>query len=380
MALVASVQTRTVTLSAGTATNTAELDVGTDTSYCVPFFTHRVTTAAGVVDALAHYLPDIWFTNPGGTPTVNVQTTESATRVLEVYITVVQFESAEVDVHSGTFQLTDTTISTNASIGDTVTDTDCFPVIAWRCGPVNVDDNSSSTVSAKFNGTGSVTQLTVERHATGQADGQIDGHFYVVESINGGFTTQHRTITLTFANTSADSTDLTAVTGSSTMTIGTMRMDGGADDVNAFAYLHLVEAASDYLQLKRTAAPAFGAASLVCEAFAVEFAGSENVNRVVRAQTAQDAEEDVTITTLTEYTESMAHTPATTSWFNMWINHGSTGTGADPYATLKLTSNTNMRINHLIDGTQTGTAEISYEVIEWEVTAAGATRRVMVIS
>jgi len=358
MALVRSVEKFSITITAGNASNSASLTKSQDTDLCVPFITSRVTTIASSVNDTTAYQPDVYFSGS----TVVAETTTSATREIVVEVTVVEFESYCCTVSQGTFQLTDTTASATPSIGATVREVDSFPYATWRGGTLG--DNESSSVSVEFNST---TELLIERFGT---SGQIDGHFYVVYAhTREELVSQYAEFDLSGTATSANSLALAAnVTWASSIVLGSYSIDGGTDDNEAFAHLRLYDdTGSDKFRMERATTPGTGATTLRCQAYVVEFAGAEVIQRGVETQATETTSDTVTITEVGTLAETMANTPASISWLGMYHPGTAAADHPDAYAALDFTNDTTLRIQHLGNGTQSGDAAISWEVLEWDV-------------
>ena len=179
-AIVKSVQKFTVTLGAGTASATEELAAGTVTANCFPFPGTRITTPNGA--ALQGYATDVYFTNPGGTPTLNVETGTGATRALVVECTIIEVDPtvSNTSVQQGAFNIATSEFTTNVVV-DPADMAKAFPIVTWQMDGAT-SDYRECLAFVEFGSSGTdVDELEIDRDGSSGAVA-MSGHWYVVES------------------------------------------------------------------------------------------------------------------------------------------------------------------------------------------------------
>jgi hypothetical protein len=301
-----------------------------------------------------------------------VETENFATRALVVEVTVVEFHPDDTNVQSDVYTILDTATSDTDTVTEVVPG-NTFLYHTWRGG--NANDNESSAVRGRFT---SSTVVAFDRSTLANVNA-INGHYYVVESTNGDFTVQSDTITVASPDQAETVTLTSTVTMAKTFLLGSYKTDTLTGDNNRnIPYLELQDA--DTIRLFRQSS----ALGVTAQVFTITFAGggAENVQRGVLEQTVSTASEDVNITTVGTQSTSMASIPAASSFKHGGIDGSGSAAVIDSMCDLTLVDldpGTDVRFQHSIEGT-IATCHWSWEVIEWELSAGGSTRRVMVIS
>lgn len=349
MAGVKSVERFSITLAAGTASNSASLTKSQVTANCVPFITHRVTTIASPVDDFSETCVDAYFSGS----TVVVETSEGTTRALVVEVTVVEFDSSRVTVQQGTYQMS-ASASATASI-TAVTLANTFLVHAWQLSG-NPATHQHAGVRGRFTST---TQLTFDRSGT---TGTVDGHWYVIESDSGDFTVEEFTITLTAA-TSGTAT-ISAVTMAKTFLVGSHTITDTTDD-NADGSIEAVLTNTTTVTIQRTT----GGGNIVYTGYAVEFAagGDETVQRGQIAAQGATASQNVSGLTAVDLDVAMVHAAGSPmSWKNGSFPGSGSSDNCDAFCAWDFVNTTTIRVQHTTSGGEASN-DLSWEVIEWAI-------------
>jgi len=375
MPAVISVQKHTITLAAGTGSNSATLTgtAASNTGQCIPFVSSRITIIAGTQDDFSAYAVDAYFS---GT-TVVVATGTAATRAMVIEVTVVEFDDNEIDIQQDTYAMTNAEASDVVTLGTSVDTGTTFLYHTWQLDSVVDDNMNSAMVRGSFTGGGA--SVTLERE-TG-AIWAVSGHTYTAEATAGTpyWTVQPVTVALTGGVTTTGDIPVDIVLTRSFL-IGSQTSQWGGDDVDTGCIDSYISAV-DTITCTREYSSGTDADM---EFFVVEFkAGvSDNVQRGTLTQATQQASENVDITTPVDEAKSSVHTSGATGSFAVGRHTGvgsehvphawcawsfvDTGAGAD---TINMT--------YLLNDTSEPYS-VSWEVIEWDVGAAAAPRRVMV--
>ena len=368
-AIVKSIQKFSVALPASTALATEELAAGTVTANCVPYICTRITTGAS--NSFQEYATDAYFTNPGGTPTLNIETGSAATRALVVEVTVIEFDTSvsNTSVQQGTFDFTTTETNTTESL--TAVDlAKTYPYVTWQMG------GATSAYGACFcfvefasNGTDD-DLLDFDRSVNGAV--AMSGHWYTVESDE--FTVQ--AIQNYFSGASNTESLSPSVTLAQTACFGSSKNDNTADN-NERSTIDCVITANDITCQCPTAA-GYRQGTW----YAVSFDSSVgNVQHGTRAQVTSIASDSFDITSV-DRTRSLVHPTSNPGCFT---NGSFPGTSADDtndaFCAWDFVDDDTIRVQHSTAGGEASN-DLTWQVIEWELTAAGPapSRRVMVIS
>ena len=371
---VESVHRYTITVPASTRAATQDLTGdGITTANSIPFVTKRISTAETGAEKHSGFQPDVWFSD-STTITVerDVATSDS---VLTVEVTVVEFDGARVDVDTGTFQLTSggaNDFTVTAAIGtalDTGWATSAFMVFhSYQ----HSDDiaYSSSLIRGRIT---AADTLTFDR---GDNGGTADGHWFVAQALSGDFTVEALDIQLS-AVASANGT-IGAVDMGKTFLVGSWKSDDTTTQRNDHNTCDISLTTTTNINVQRASATGV----IDWSGFAIKTTDGTKVQRAtISAETGSPMPINVTLSPAIVDARSMAISPG---------NMGSTCVGSFPSAVsdtgdlmdgmsgMKLTTTTNLQIEHLTNGGEADN-DISWEVIEWGTGGAGtAPRRVMV--
>jgi hypothetical protein len=261
------------------------------------------------------------------------------------------------------------------TLAEEVVEGNTFLYHTWRGG--NGDDNESCAVRGQLTS----TAVTLDRALSVNA---INGRCYVVESLSGDFTVQSDSITLTDPDTETTATLTTTAPVAKTFLVGSMKTTNGVsgDNNRTIPYIELQDVAvpgdADTIHLLRES----GAFGVIAEVFTITFnaGGAENVQRGVHVQSTPTDDEAIELPApVGTLSTSMVMTPSNGTFKNGALDGSGSNDNPDSQCALTFVDDSNIRFEKSIHGVDP-TARWSWEVIEWELSAGGSTRRVMVIS
>ena len=357
---------KTITLTASGGAIGAELTGVTDVTKCVPLYTKRITTAASPQDNMQENAVDIYFT--ASPNKVWAETSDDTTRVIQVEVGVVECDGTDWEVSSGTYQITDTNLSTTANPG--LTDMDnAFLIHTYQAGSGTGQDFRDAMTR------GTVTSESVLTFDREESAGQIDGHWYTVESTDGSFAVQHETIALT-GEQGTNTATINSVATNKTFLIGSWK--GGFGDNCSDSCADIVLSNGTTITLTRESTT--GSDELTWSGSAVTFAGSEVVLRGTMAAVTGTNDTDTLSSSIGTLANCTIHHPGNTgSLVHGLIDAAFSWGSEEAQVAWTLVDKDTARWDR--STFSDGTATLSYEVIEWDVGGAPpATRRVMVIS
>lgn len=349
MAGIVSVERFSITLAAGTASNSATLTKSQTIANCVPFITKRITTIASPVDNWSQQCVDAYFSGS----TVVVATSDGSTRALVVEVAVVEFDASKVTVQQGTYQITTAATSGTATIS-AVTLANSFVQHSWLVGSAPAT-NDPAAVRARFTST---TQLTFDRGASG---GQVDGHYYVVESDTGDFSVQESTITLSAV--SSNTGTITSVTTNKTFLVGSFTCASTADD-NTLGSVDVTLTDATTITVQRNGSTG----TIVWTGYAISFAagGAETIQRGTITAQGATASQNVSITTV-DSNLAMVQNAGNVSAFKSGSFPGAgSSDNSDAQCAWDFVDTSTIRVQHNTSGGEANN-DISWEVIEWEI-------------
>ncbi len=358
MAAVKSVERFEITLAASATQATDTMSKSQTAANCVPFVTKRVTTVPGSNGDWFELSVDCYISGN----TVYVETGDATARVIEVEVTVVEFDPDYVTVHPGTWSWANWWDTSRVeAIGDTIVEANSF--LVFNAKILDSGDYSAQACAARGY-ISSDSQVTFERNAHGSHD--TSGHFYVIEADDGDFATEESTITVSSGN-SSDTGTISEVVDADTLLIGSYETTHTADD-NADASIMVYLSSTTEITVSRAST----SDDVICTVYAIEFAGAEAVQRAQITGQGATALQDVTITGVTDAVAM----PMTASGNGQFSNASFPGSGsadvADSLVGMTLTSTTNLRVQHDDSGGEADN-DISWQVIEWVVAAGGST-------
>jgi len=219
MSLITSITPVTVSLADGDGFEQVAIAGSPTTANCVPYVSKRVIgDIASNFQDVDNYALNVRFTS--GDLVVERDNTDSSMSVL-VYV--VEYNPAEVRVQQGTFQVASGSGSLAASLGQNVVLANTY-ALAYSMQSTGTEGAGNHLLRARLT---DVDELTLDR--TGTPQGTMDGNYYVIESINGGFTTEAVDVQLGAAVTSNTGT-VTAVTPANTAVFGSWKAAHPATD------------------------------------------------------------------------------------------------------------------------------------------------------
>lgn len=350
MAGVVSVERLTITLGAGTASNSANLTKSQVLANCVPFVTHRVTTVASPVDDFSETCIDVQM--QASPNRVTVTTSEGTTRALVVEVTVVEFDPNRVTVQSGTYQMS-ATGSTTASVTAVVL-ANTFLVHSWQISG-NPATHQHAGVRGRFTST---TQLTFDRSGT---TGTVDGHWFVVESDSGDFSVEEFTVTLTAAT--SNTATISSVTMAKTFLVGSHTITDTTDD-NADGSVEIVLTNSTTVTVQRAEA----GGNIVYTGYAIEFAagGNESVQRGQIAAQGATASQNVDITAVDLTVAMVQAAGSPQSWKHGSFPGSGSSDNCDAFCAWDFVDSDTIRVQHTTSGGEASN-DLAWEVVVWEV-------------
>jgi hypothetical protein len=217
--------------------------------------------------------------------------------------------------------------------------------------------------------------VAFDRSTFGDQVNAINGHYYVVESLNGDFTVQNDEFTVAEGVNNNTLTLTTTAPMAKTFLFGSYKTDGDTGWQNKnFPYLELLD--EDTLRLfRRSLQP-----GVTLEVYTVTFnaGGAEKVQRGILAQTVITASENIPLSTpVGTQSTSMASIPASTCFKHGTLDSGGASSVPDVMCDLVFFDDETLTLQHSIEGSNE-TCDWSWQVIEWELSAGGPARRVMV--
>jgi len=174
----------------GLTSKSANLTKGQDINNCVPFVTQRQMTSG-------RYYPDEWMCDVyfSAGPIITAEHTDTASRIY-LHIYVVEFDPNKVRVQQNSFN-----IPNNSGVTDTLPfaliDRDrAALVIEYRMSSGAPTESQYWALGAYLHT--NKTDIVFTRNAGGGST--LAGHYYVFESLDGTFTTQHFTMVMNATN------------------------------------------------------------------------------------------------------------------------------------------------------------------------------------
>jgi len=375
MGCVLSVQKHTITLTAGTSSDTAALtgNPASDTGNCVPFVTTRVTDPHATPDQHRAYQVSVSFT--GSSPNINVQCETDGTggetgREVVCEVTVVEFGS-NISVQTGALSLAGTTSDTLSAPGDfTAVDSlsRAFMYHTWLNG-ISSDDFRDHCLRGELTAEGTLAFSRADN------DGTMTGNWWIIESLGPTHSFEVEHLSVDIADTSAQQVEslvsINPVDMAKTAVFGNHSSSNASDDnSNATGNMFLSSTTQVTADRSGTSNSWSGLAQIV------EFADDTNVYRGNIDPT--DGDDTATVTSVDD-TESLVHVPGGTGSF---VTGSFAGTASDDppnaHCALTFNSGTQIRVQHNTTGS-TDVGDVSWEVIEWDTSASGPPRRVMVV-
>jgi hypothetical protein len=332
-----SVQKYYISLGSGVTSGFVPFTGGQNGLYAVPFVTMRVSAST---DLWRYFLPDIYFNATG----VIVERNLGTGSVMDVIVNVVEFDPNIVRVQSGTFSLVSG--STAPSLSSNI-DLSRSAMVFYYTSTDTTDDYIDNSIM------GNISSINTLNFSTSAVTGTKSGHWYVFESLDGGFSVQRAMLTFALTSTSASDT-VSFVDTSKTFLIASYTTDESSDDArDGSFYVNLVD--STTVTGTRLGVPS---ANIRANVFVVMFSGDVGVRRGIFSYPNAGGTASDTFSTV-NLNKSMAWNPVLTSR----MASDSTGNSIESaFQLLNLTSSTT------IDGSRSETAGVAnggWEIIDW---------------
>jgi len=362
---VESIKTYTVSLSAAQTSNSVTMD-GQATANCIPIITNRVTTPNGA--EFAEYRVKATF-DAGD---LVITRGEAVTAALTCVVSVWEFDGVGVVVDTGTFEMLDL----GSEVIDVVTVeegtaglTDTFLVSQFSGTGIGVFFDRSS-VRGRITATDT---LTFDRE---NGNGDISGVWYTARATAGFFTVQQAEIAIATGATATVALDSAGVSPSKTFLVGSHAQGSGDDNADSTYDITLTQTTNpgDTVTLTR----ATSSASLGWwGGSVVTLTGSETVYHGTIDPT--DGDDIVTITGSPTVSDNSV---VFTCGCSGGQSHGAfTGSDAADVPASQVTweivtANTQVQCLHYTGDV----GAVTYNVVDFDLGAPPATRRIMVIS
>jgi hypothetical protein len=170
---------------ASVTTNSGVLSKGQVTANCVPFGSYYVSTG---VSNWSYAMRDIYFSTTGSSGTVEINRSAASTTSNYNTVYVVEFDSAEVKIQSGTFTISGTTSTTVSGFTS---------VVPSNTAVVFYHKSSSSDQNVAYHAVrGVLTDSGTLTFTVGIAGSIINGHWYLMEDLNNHFTVDQLSFTM----------------------------------------------------------------------------------------------------------------------------------------------------------------------------------------
>ncbi len=334
-----SVQTYFISLGSGVSSGFIPFIGGQTDFNAVPFVTMRMSATTPNWN---YFLPDVYFNSTGIIVTRNGGTGA----VMDLNINVVQFDPATVRVQSGIFTLGAGSTSATASIGS--------PVDLSRAALLfYYNTTSGSTIYNSNTVMGNISDVNQLNFSVAGTVGTKSGHWYVFESLDGGFSVQKTTLNFASSDTSATGTISFIDTGKTFLIASYITSEAQDDPRDGSLYVALTD--STTVTGTRLGVPV---ATLNANVYAITFSGNVNVQRGYFSYAAGTGTASATVSTF-NLNNSMAWNPVLTS---RMADSSTTTAIESSFQLLNLSSSTT------IDGSRSETAGAAggeWEIIDW---------------
>ena len=341
MSLIVSIEYIELVFGATDTSKNASLTKSQTIANCVPFVTKDVEDTGSYYDELYF---DVYFS--GSSIYADRQTATVGLITLGIWI--IEFDSSEVDVQSGTFSIADSSGSGTAAV-TAVTLAETAMVFNYKTNGCGNTVWGNSAIRGYFSST---TQLTFDRQTS--QTGAISGHWYTFEDIGSNFNVTTYDGGITASQTQTDTT-ITSTVMNKTFTLSSFRTIGSNDDTENYSNWNCLYDTT-HLRAERDYAKNEAIESKV---FVIEFDNNGLVQRSIKSLGTGDAYFEETITEV-DFTYAMVHSG--TFQGNMQSDGSSAGNEECSFAKYKFNSSTQIRA----DRTSGLIAETCWEVVEWD--------------
>ncbi len=317
----------------------------------VPFVTVSVGDNDSINESFSKRLTDVYFNSTG----IIIQRVQSGNNTfptnMTIRVNVVEFNSASVRVQNGTFNISGANSSALITIPTAVDTSAAAMVFYYNSTDASSNYNSNSIM-------GNITNSTTINFSTGAAGtlGVKAGHWYVFESLNGGFSVQKAYLALGDTITSG-TTIINSVQMNKTFLIGSFTATEPANDARDGGFSLNLSNSTAIFGSRQAAGATIGA--LNSTVFVITFTGNEFVQRDFFAYSAG-------VTDLTDIITSV-NTSLTMAWNPLLTGRMGDGSGGGfkyPQFQYLNISNSTAVTGHRDDNT-ISVARGSWEVIQW---------------
>jgi len=371
-AAVKSIEKLQVTIATSSTSGTDTV-AGTPTmANCIPFTSTYITTANG--PAFDEYNTKTDFLTSPDRVQVS-RYTGSASSALAAEVTLVEFNSDEVNVYSGTTTMTTGEYSkvVSSPFGSPVSLTKAFLYFTYTSDDSGGDYYEEHSLRGRITGT---NELTFDQAYTGSGTA-MSIEWYVAEAKTTAWDVDAVDISITDTNSTGTDT-FTAVTTAKTFVLGSATSKDQTDPDGVW------DAICDVRLTNTTTVTADRGegndGQIDWSGFIVEL-GDSGAN-VYRGNAIIDDTSPITTSSFTAVTQadSMVHQAGFMGGCSAGDHQGASSALVPPtYNRWTFASDTTAQAHHATDASGDGNA--SWEVIEWEVDAGSpVTRRIMVIS
>ena len=374
--VVKSVETTIFQLGTSDTTDTHVLTAGKDVDYLVPFISRKITSVNTSYRYETTAQIDAWFTAPGGVETLHVER-ETAQNAMDVEVTVLEFDSTLVNVISDTFQITGTSDSGTFTLPDSEVVDLSKSFLVFHSNQANSTpwDRVAHHLRGRITST---TQVTIDRGEHG-GDGQVDGHYWVVECIGTDFAVTTSDIQMSSSSSGNDTT--IDVDKTKSWMIGSHKNTGNDTTSNRENTIEATLTSDTRIDVQRGSSQQ----TIDWHGFVIEMADGTTVEHHAILDDTPSATIDVDLTTPVSFTRGHAMLQGTMGSTDSGSFYGASDINVlDSMVQLTLRDSDTggdfdqVRVTHDVDGSTTPN-DISFQVIEWGTGAAGGTRRVMVV-
>lgn len=366
---VISVEKLQVTIATSSTSGTDTVAGSPTMANCIPFTSTYITTANGAAFDEYNTKTD-FLTSPDRVQVSRY--TGSASSALAAEVTLVEFNSDEVNVYSGTTAMSTSEQSkvVSSPFGSPVSLTKAFLYFTYTSDDSGGDYYEEHSLRGRITGT---NELTFDQAYTSSGTA-MSIQWYVAEAKTSAWDVDAVDISITDTNSTGTDT-VTAVTMAKSFIVGSATSKDQTDPDGVW------DAICDVRLTNTTTVTADRGegndGQIDWSGFVVELGGSENV---YRGNVIIDDSSPVTTSTFTavDLDNSMIHQAGACGTMSAGDHQGSDSALVPPtYNRWTFASTTTGQCHHATDASGDGNA--SWEVIEWDI-AAASSRRVMVIS
>lgn len=324
-----------ITLADAVTTATVNISAG-DVAKCTPLVTYRMGNT-DPSDRGSIHLDAVFLTGPN-----RIQVTRAVGQEeMTIHIVVVEWDTSVVSIQTGTWLITSTTANATISAVDLAK--------TWMVMPYQKATSGDSANRWLIRGMiSTTTNVIFQRSAT--TGGNVSGHFWTIEDIDGGLWDIERIIGVTVTSTSDDFT-IASVDTTKTFVVGTEEMIGGGNRVYSIGVAELFDATT----VRYTRSNDFR--NMELDLFVVELLQSGDSVQRGSLTLGSGTETDTATITSVDLTRAFANTPTRPASANSSLVSYQVGI----FARLELTSSTVIEASA---ADNSSVSEVNWEVIE----------------